>query len=112
MKKNKVWIALAIVSVCALLLFAVFGILSCEVFIDESPNGEYQIVSWWIDKGAFGYSGAFYIKEKGLLSKWHKIGTVPFSSEWLSETEFSIYDPYPVGGDNRKEYHVNQFLNQ
>ena len=79
--------------------------------MDASPNGDYQIVSWWIDVGA-GYGGAFYIKEKGLFSKWHKLGTVPFSSEWLSETEFSIQYAYSIDEDVYKEYNVNEFFDR
>ena len=112
LKKKVFGIVLAIVLIFAMLSFVVFGILRCEIFIDESPNGDYQIVSWWIDKGGFGYGGSFYVKEKGLFSKWHKIGTVPFSSEWLSETDFSIYYPYPIDEDNYKEYNVIEFFNK
>ena len=112
LKKKVFGIVLAIVLIFAMLSFVIFGILRCEVFIDESPNGDYQIVSWWIGKGVCGYRGSFYVKEKGLFSKWHKIGTVPFSSEWLSETDFSIYYPYPVDEDNYEEYNVNEFFNK
>ena len=110
MKKRILGIILAIVLIFALLAFLIFGILRCEIIVDESPNGDYQIVSCWIDKGAFGYGGAFYIKEKGLFSKWHKLGEVPFSSKWISETEFSIRYSYTIDEDDYKEYNVNEFF--
>ena len=110
MQKKIVGIAIAIVLIFSMLSFVVFGILNCEILVDESPTGEYQIVSWWTDWGASGYNGAFYLKEKGLFSKWHKLGTVPFSSKWLSETEFSIHYAYTVDEDNYKEYNVNAFF--
>lgn len=99
-------------------LSAIIGVGWSIFDIDESPNGDYKIVSWLIDKGGFGYSGAYYIKEKGLFSKWYKIGTGPFSGEWLSETEFSIYHSNPIDGnihnyskDNYyKEYSVDEFF--
>lgn len=112
MKKKILGVVLVITLVFAMLSFGIFDLLSFEIILNESPNGDYQIVSWWIDKGAFGYGGAFYIKEKGLFSKWYKLGTVPFSSKWLSETEFSIYYSYPVDEDNYKEYNVNEFFNK
>ena len=106
MKRKVLWVVLAIILILSVPLFAFFGILRGQIFIDESPNGDYQIVSWWIDKGAFGYGGAFYLKEKGLLSKWYKIGKVPCSSEWVSETEFLLHYPYPKG---EVFYNVKEF---
>ena len=74
--------------------------------VKESPTGEYQIVSWLVDQGGFGYSGAFYIKEKGLFSQWNKLGTGPSSVTWLSDTEFSIYD----SGYKEKVYNTENFF--
>ena len=110
MKKKIFCVILAIALIFAMLYFMFFEVLRGEIFVEPSPNGDYQIVSWWIDKGGFGYGGAFYIKEKGLFSKWHKLGTVPYASKWLSETEFSIYCTYPIDEDNYKEYNVNDFF--
>lgn len=112
LKKKAVVIALAIALVFAMLSFVIFGILRCEIFVDDSPNGDYQIVGLWIDKGAFGYGGAFYIKEKGLFSKWHKIAKVPSSCEWISETQFTIYRPFPFDENNDKEYNANDFFDK
>ncbi len=112
MKKKVFGIILAIVLIFAMLAFVIFGILRCEIFIDESPNGDYQIVSLWIDKGGFGYGGAFYIKEKGLFSKWHKIAKVPGSCEWISETQFTIYRPSTFDANNEKEYNVKEFFDK
>lgn len=118
MKKKWLMIFLLALVTAAVLLGVAFhaGILIIEV--EESPNGEYQIVSWLIDKGAWGYSGAYYIKENGLFSKWYKLGTGPFAGEWLSETEFSVYHASPIDGDwtnssrdnHYKEYNVNEFF--
>ena len=112
MKKKKFGIALAIVLIFAVLLFVIFGVLRCQIFVNPSPNGDYQIVSWWIDKGGFGYGGAFYIKEKGLFSKWHKIGRVPVASKWLSETEFLVNCGYYIDEDNSKVFNVNEFFDK
>ena len=110
------------ISVFALVLVLSMAVLivynACDVV--ESPNGDYQIVSWKIDKGGFGYSGAYYIKEKGIFGKWHKLGTGPFSAEWMSETEFSVNYANPVDGnvnnyseDNYyREYSVNDFFSE
>jgi len=108
--KKKIWGIIATILVFAFVLFVVFDVLKCEISVIESPDGDYEIVSWLIDKGGFGYSGAFYIKEKGLFSKWYKLGTGTFSGKWLSETEFSIYHSYMVDNDYYKEYNVNDFL--
>ena len=70
---------LIILMILACLIFVFFCVLKCEINVIESPNKDYQIVSWLTDKGGFGYGGAFYIKEKGLFSKWYKLGTGPFS---------------------------------
>ena len=110
---NKAFCVLTqVLLILIMLSLVLFGISRCEVFVDESPNGSYQIVSLWIDEGAFGYGGAFYLKEKGLFSKWHRLGQVPFSSEWLSETEFSIQYSYTVDEDYCKEYNVNDFFDK
>ena len=109
MKRKVLWGVLAIVLILLMLLFAFFGILRGQIFIDESPDGDYQIVSWWIDKGGFGYGGAFYLKEKSPFSKWHKIGEVPCASEWLSETEFIVYYPYPA---DDVYYNVKEFFDE
>ena len=95
MKKKKFIIILATTLVLAMLYFVIFDVLRCQIFVEESPNGGYQIVSLWIDKGAFGYGGAHYIKKKGFFSKWHMIEKVPSACEWISETQFTIDRPYP-----------------
>ena len=112
LKKKVFGIVLAIVLIFAMLSFVIFGILRCEVFIDESPNGDYQIVSWWIGKGVCGYRGSFYVKEKGLFSKWYKLGTEVFAGKWISETLFAVHHAYVVDEDNYKEYNVNEFFNK
>ena len=108
--KKKAFIILAIALVFIMLSFVLFGSLFCDVFVQESPNGDYQIVSLWIDEGGFGYGGACYIKEKGLFSKWHKICKVPCGIEWISETQFTVYrvDHSGIGSD--EEYNVNDFF--
>ncbi len=108
--KKIAFITLTVTLVLALLF--VFGVLKCEICVLNSPGRDYQIVSWLLDEGGFGYRGAYYIKEKGLFSKCHKIGTGPFSAEWLSNTEFFIYHSYPVDsiGSYYKEYSVNDFF--
>ena len=112
MKKKNLIVLGLIILIVAVLLFIVFGVLKCQFKSIESPNGDYEIIGWLVDKGGFGYSGAFYIKEKEVFSKWHKLGTGPFSAEWLSETEFSIQYSYVVDDDNYKVYNVNDFFNQ
>ena len=109
MEEKGFCITLAIILAFLLLVAVVFGVSHCDVFVNESPNGDYQIVSFWIDKGGFGYGGAHYIKENGLFSKWHKIEKVPSSCEWVSDTQFTIYRPFP---DNDKEYNVNDFFDK
>ena len=111
-KKKTIGIILAISIVFAMLYFVVFGILKCEIDVEHSPNGDYQVVSYWIDKGGLGYSGAFYVKEKGLFSKWHKLGTVPFSGEWISNTQFAVHHSYVVDDDYYKEYNVNDYFDK
>ncbi len=111
--------------IALLLIFIVFSSVLLGVWIrllefNDSPGGEYQIVSWIIDVGGWGYRGAYYVKEKGLFSKWHKLGTGPFIGEWLSETEFFIRHSNPIDGDYKnsakdnyyREYHVDEFFGQ
>jgi len=112
LKKKILWIVLAITLIFVILAFILFGILFCDSFVQESPNGDYQIVSLWIDKGGFGYGGACYIKEKGLFSKWHKICKVPCSCEWISETQFTVYRVNYSGIGSDKEYNVNDFFDK
>ena len=112
MKKKILWIVLAITLIFVILAFILFGILFCDIFVQESPNGDYQIVSLWVDKGGFGYGGAHYIKEKGFFSKWHKIAKVPSSCEWISETQFTIYRPFPFDENNDKKYNANDFFDE
>ena len=95
--KSKIFTLFIIVLLLLVLLSAFF--IKNNVTVIESPDGNYQIVGWLIDKGGFGYSGAYYIKEKGFFSKWYKLGTGPFSGEWLSETEFSVYHSNPIDGN-------------
>ena len=105
-------VVLAIVLTFSILMLAVFCFADNIFNVIESPDGKYEIVSWLIDQGGFGYKGAYYIKEKGLLKRWHRIGMGPFSGEWLSETDFSIYHSYPVDekGSYYREYNVNEIL--
>ena len=111
-KKALLGIALAIALVFAMLYSVIFGVLRCQIFVNKSPNGDYQIVSLWIDKGSFGYGGAHYIKEKGLFSKWHKIEKVPSSCDWISETQFTIYRPFPNDENNDKKYDAKVFFDK
>ena len=109
MKRKVLW---GVVAIVLFLSIALFGILRGQIFIDESPNGDYQLVSLWIDKGGFGYGGACYIKEKGLFSKWHKICKVPCGCEWISETQFTVYRVNYSGIGSDKEYNVNNFFDK
>ncbi len=52
-----------------------------------------------IDEGGAGYDGAYFVKEKGLFSKWHKITTGTCMCEWLSETEFEVLHTSPQHGN-------------
>ena len=36
--------------------FLFFVVLRGEIKVDPSPNGDYEVVSWLIDKGGGGYS--------------------------------------------------------
>lgn len=113
LSKKNLYTAVAISLVFVMLLFVLFGMLCFnifDIFVYESPNGDYQIVSLWIDKGGFGYGGNCYIKEKGLLSKWHKICKVPCGCKWISETQFIIDRANYSGIVSYKEYSVNDFF--
>lgn len=118
MKKINIVVCIAILLAIVIFSSFVISVLKPEVNVIESPTGDYRIVSWLIDIGAAGYRGAYYIKEKGVFSKWYKLGTGPFSGKWLSETEFSIDHSKPIDGNWRnwardnyyKEYNVNEFF--
>ena len=112
MEKKILRIVLAITLIFSILLVVLFCVLCFDIFVQESPNGDYQIVSLWIDKGGFGYGGACYIKGKGLFSKWHKICKVPCSCEWISETQFTVYRVNYSGIGSDKEYNVNDFFDK
>ena len=115
--KKKIVIAVLILVIS---LSAAIGIARkfIDICVTESPNGDYRIVSVWVDKGAFGYSGAMYIKEKGLFSKLCKIGALPASYEWKSDKIISVEYPSPIDGninnydkDNyRREYNADDFF--
>ncbi len=112
--KKKIFISFIAIILLLIMMFSFmfFVVLRGEIEVAPSPNGDYQVVSWWIDKGGFGYSGAFYMKEKGLSSKWHKLGTVPFAGKWISETLFAVHHAYVVDEDNYKEYNANDYFSK
>lgn len=118
MKKRFIIISVVVAIIISLFIGLAYGIYYAIFDIKESPNGDYQIVSWWIDQGAAGYAGAYYIKEKGIFSKWHKLGDVPFGGEWISEKEFLIQYSSPIDGDWKnysydnyhKKYNVDDFF--
>ena len=112
MNKKIFAVLIAIILIFIMVAFIFFGVLRGEIKVEPSPNGDYEVVSWLIDKGGFGYGGAFYIKEKGLFSKWYKLGTQPFSGEWISETLFAVHHAYVVDEDWYKEYNVNDYFSK
>lgn len=95
-----------------MIAFMFFVVLRGEIEVAPSPNGDYEVVSWLIDKGGAGYSGAFYMKEKGLFSKWYKLGTEVFAGKWISETLFAVHHAYVVDEDNYKEYNANDYFSK
>ena len=112
MKKKLFVVFITIILFFTMVSFIFFGVLNGEIKVYPSPNGDYEVVSWLIDKGAWGYGGAFYIKEKGLFSKCHKLGTQPFSGEWISETLFAVHHSYVVDDDYYREYNVNDYFSK
>lgn len=106
MKKKKFIISIILL---IFIIFTVFFINSITWKL-TSPTGDYEIVGWLIDQGGFGYSGAFYIKEKGLFSKWHKLGEGPSDCTWLSDNKFSVRFSYFVDEDYYKEFSVDEFF--
>lgn len=116
----KKWFIITIVALLIAMSAIIVSLLEPEIKTLESPTGDYQIVSWMIDKGGFGYGGSFYLKEKGWFTKWHRLGSCPFSAKWLSDEEFSIDFSYPLDGNYSnfskgnytREYHVDEFFSK
>lgn len=116
MKKRTVIIIVCLVAVI-LLIGAIFAART-TVSVYESPTGEYAVIGFAVDEGGFGYGGSFYLKGKGMFSKWHKIGEGAFYCEWKSDEDFIIQFSYPPDGDILhatpdeyiKEYSVYDFI--
>lgn len=117
---KKFIIVLSVFFVVIIYLFLFAGSKFIFVDVEESPGGEYQIVSWLIDKGGFGYSGAYYIKEKEPFSKWYELGTGPSSYGWLSDEVFYVHHSNPIDGNIKnytkdnyyQEYNINDFFDE
>ncbi|MCQ4866168.1 hypothetical protein [Pseudoflavonifractor phocaeensis] len=92
-----------------LILFTIFALIFClrtTFWHIESPGGDYQILGWLTDKGGFGYSGNYYVRENSLFSQWHYLGSGPSRCQWESETTFSVFSP-----NGTQNYTVFDFIN-
>jgi len=63
-----------------------------DVHVNESPTGEYRLITRWIDQGGFGYMNTEVIIAKpGFFGARQDIGySTPLSVEWISDDEFRV----------------------
>lgn len=110
MRKNIILIICSII--CLVILLGILSVVIFKPSVDvyESPDGDYEIISICIDKGGWGYGGAFYLREKGLFSPWHKIADQPAMVEWISDDVFSVTEGSASGLTQPVEYHVSDFI--
>ena len=107
MKKAKIRFKTVIIAF--LILFMTVALLFClrtTFWHIDSPGGDYQILGWLTDKGGFGYSGNYYVRENSLFSQWHYLGSGPSHCQWKSETTFSVFSP-----DGTQNHSVFDFIN-
>lgn len=88
--RTKRKVALAVIAGLALLTVLLVCSLVDRVWYVDSPDGQYRVWGYVLDKGGWGFGGRYYLKENRPFAPWHRLGDGPCSCEWLSNDTFRI----------------------